>query len=678
MGWREVDGQDVYLHAGGAIGPNGPVSGVEVRLDDPLAGFVLPAPPVGTDLNRSVRASLGLLDLAPDRILFPLLAATYRAPLGASDTSVHYTGPTGAFKTEIAALDQRHYGAGLDSRHLPGSWSSTANANEDLLFRAKDALIVIDDFAPGGSQHEIGRANREADRVMRAQANGSARQRMRADGSLRPPRPPRGLTLSTGEDVPKGASLVARMVVIEVGPNDVDVDRLTRCQADAAAGLYASAMSAYICWLAQRGALGRKALLDMADADVDSLAGGGEQHRRTSPNLKSLACGLNAFLTSSVDAQVIDAVERERLWSRGLAAFREISKTQAVNQASENPVKRFIDLLRSAVASGKAHVAGPDGNRPEHAEAWGWRRDDARSDQYAEGWRPQGSRIGWVDGGHLYLDPNASHAAAQDVGRGVGDTISLQPKTLHKRLNEAGFLLSTEHGRGHLTVRRTLGGSRPDVLHLASALLQESAQPTQPARHAGVLDPRGPVVWADSGDEENTNGPDAGPEAARIGSDVSPNGTDGPTWPIRSSEDDIVSVMQRLVDTGALIGHPPVQLGPGTLIVDVEQSVGADLLSAGNPGHVGDVARDRLAAMNTMLASTPEIETVTDADSLAGIDVANTSIHHGTPLTPPRLCPSCRLMHPVGVTCAWSNDGDHPEPGGAAVTDTTVSGEGAE
>jgi len=34
---------------------------------------------------------------------------------------------------------------------------------------------------------------------------------MRADGSLRPPKPPRGLVISTGEEIPNGHSLRARM-----------------------------------------------------------------------------------------------------------------------------------------------------------------------------------------------------------------------------------------------------------------------------------------------------------------------------------------------------------------------------------------------------------------------------------------------------------------------------------
>ncbi|MGH2688806.1 MAG: hypothetical protein ACRDKW_08370, partial [Actinomycetota bacterium] len=131
----------------------------------------------------------------------------------------------------------------MDARNLPGSWSSTANALEGLAFAAKDALLVVDDFAPSGSVTDTERAHREADRILRAQGSRSGRLRMRADGSLRTARPPRGLILSTGEDVPRGQSLRARMLVLELERGDVDWDALTRCQRAAADGALARSLS---------------------------------------------------------------------------------------------------------------------------------------------------------------------------------------------------------------------------------------------------------------------------------------------------------------------------------------------------------------------------------------------------------------------------------------------------
>src|SRR5262249_15380984 len=112
-------------------------------------------------------------------------------------------------------------------------------------FDAKDALLVIDDFAPCGGLLDAQRTHREADRLLRAQGNSSGRQRMRSDGSLRDPRPPRGLILSTGEDIPRGKSLRARSVTVEVEPGALSWGKLTACQRAGKEGVYAKCLSAF-------------------------------------------------------------------------------------------------------------------------------------------------------------------------------------------------------------------------------------------------------------------------------------------------------------------------------------------------------------------------------------------------------------------------------------------------
>jgi Domain of unknown function (DUF927) len=159
-------------------------------------------------------------------------------------------GETGVGKTVVAGLCQQHYGAGFSDRNLPGSWASTANANEGLAFTTKDALIVLDDFAPTGTRADVARYNKDADRIFRAQGNSSGRQRMKSDSTLRNSKPPRGLILSTGEDVPRGKSLRARVFILELSPKALDWERVTRCQQDANEGLYAQAMAGYLQWLA--------------------------------------------------------------------------------------------------------------------------------------------------------------------------------------------------------------------------------------------------------------------------------------------------------------------------------------------------------------------------------------------------------------------------------------------
>lgn len=482
-GWRTLeDGTSVYLSADRAIGAQGTRDGIVVNLPEALRSFSLPAPVEGDELKRAVRATLGILELAPARVAFALLASIFRAPLGNVDLTVFLMGPSGVFKSELAALAQQHWGPELDARHLPGSWLSTGNSLEGLAFAAKDALVVVDDFAPGGSSVDVQRYHREADRLLRAQGNGAGRARMRADGSLRAPRPPRGLMLATGEDVPRGQSLRARLMVLELSPGDVDVPRLSICQADARAGLYGQTLASYLRWLAPI-APQLAARVRTESTELREQASGAGQHRRTPALVADLAVGLRYFLVFTERHGVLAPGEGDRLWDRGWAALVQAAGTQAVHQGESEPARRFLDLLAGALAAGRAHVDAVTGMVPPSPDRWGWRRIiDSDGD---EDWRPLGDRVGWIDGDDVYLEPEASFAAAQRFAQDSGERIAVSLSTLKKRLHERGYLASTEEARSSLTVRRTIGGGpRRAVLHLAACALLGSSPPEEPAQLA--------------------------------------------------------------------------------------------------------------------------------------------------------------------------------------------------
>ena len=137
----------------------------------------------------------------------------------------------------------------MDSGHLPAHFESTAGALEELAFLAKDALMVVDDFVPTGTGD--GALHALAERIFRSAGNHQGRNRLNG-WSLDSARPPRALLLATGEDLPRGHSLQARLLTIPIGPGDVDRDCLSRCQKAASEGHLAMAMGAFLSWLASR------------------------------------------------------------------------------------------------------------------------------------------------------------------------------------------------------------------------------------------------------------------------------------------------------------------------------------------------------------------------------------------------------------------------------------------
>src|SRR5918994_2828422 len=498
-GWRKIGDGWLFLHGGGAIGQVGQVGDVHVELGGGLEGRTLPEPPEGEDLVEAILASLELWELAPHIVAVSLHAGTYRAALGDTDFSIHLSGPTGEGKSELAALWQQHYGPELDARRLT-SWESTENALEGQAFQAKDQLMVLDDFAPAGSFYDVQRWHKKADRVLRAKGNASGRQRMRADTTLRPEKPPRALILSTGEDVPRGQSLRARMLVLELAPGQLNWQDLSGCQKDAADGLYAQAMAGFVRWLASRYEELRSGLKE-EHALLRKAAALSAQHKRTPGIVADLALGLRYFLLFAHDVGALSGEEAEQLWLRGWVALGEAAAVQGQLQVDGEPTRRFSELLSAAMVSGRAHVADPEGDKPEDPGGWGWRRATVGTGDYERvEWRPLGERVGWVERDNLYLLPEAAYAAAQKQGRDSGEPLTVTERTLRKRLHERGLLLSVEGSRPTFAVRRTLGGRRRGVLHLSADFLSlHTNQPDQPdhseekpLEHAGYA----PSLWS--------------------------------------------------------------------------------------------------------------------------------------------------------------------------------------
>lgn len=321
LGWKKCGTQWIYLHAGGALGADGSVPGIEVKLPFPLRFFQFQPTADRAVERQAVRASLHLLSLAPDRISLPLLAGTYRAALGAVDFSIFLVGTTGVFKTAVAALCQQHFGPTMDALHLPSSFASTAHAIEAPAFYAKDALLVVDDFAPTG-RYGGGGLQDVAERLFRAVGNRQGRGRMTNEkGGV--PKAPRALVLATGEEAPQGTSIRGRMLILEVGAGDIDRPRLSECQAYGDKGYLAASMGAFVTWIARR----YQELQDRLRARVLVIRG------QANPRLgHARLSGTDIFLDPKASYQAAEAlcgterfseseqVLRRRLRERGLLA----------------------------------------------------------------------------------------------------------------------------------------------------------------------------------------------------------------------------------------------------------------------------------------------------------------------------------------------------------------------
>ena len=440
-GWRKIDGKQVYLHAGGAIGSEGTVPGIETDLSahGRLALAILPDPPEGDALRQAIRRSLAILDLGPRHITGTIYATIWRSTFGNADLSGFLAGRTGIFKTALAALMQQHWGAGFRDA-MPGSWESTDNSLEAMAFAAKDMICVIDDAAPGGSKIDIERMHQKMGRLIRSQANRSGRGRLDSDASQRAVKYPRGIIFCTGEDLPRGESVQARACIVGMQAGDITSTPLYAAQEAGSRGDYALAMSGWLRHLAATPAAWKA--FEEERVNLRRPAGEGE-HARTPVMVADLIAALRAFIGFAIQSGAVTAAEAGEICEACEKGIHKEASGQAAHARSQNDVVRFLNLISGALATGKAHLANvSDGqSKPPDPESWGWQRGHWREGVFrTDEVVPSGDLIGWTDGKIVWLEPGAAYQLAQKLAGTEGIPLALGKETLWTRLAEADKL----------------------------------------------------------------------------------------------------------------------------------------------------------------------------------------------------------------------------------------------
>lgn len=522
-GWtKAASGVWIYLHTAGAVGAAGLITDVSVRLPVELSDYRLPAPPEGDRLIEAVRASLGLLELGPDRLMVPTLGAAYRSVLGPADFALHSFGASDAFKTEVAKLALAHQCQCQNSRDLkPIEWSSTGNSVEGLLHIAKDVLAVVDDLLPGG----LNRREREAmmstaSRVLRSQGNQGGRSRMTRDSSLQSLKAPRGLICSTGEELPRGLSGIARAWLIEQHQGDVTSAALTAAQG--AAPLYSQAMSGYVRWLASRIADMPTRIREKRESIRATYPA---SHRRTSEIAFHLELGWNVWLQFAVACGAINDQRAAEILARVRAALLEGCHDQVEEQGKVNPIELYRNGLHAAISSGKVYVEGPNGGFPPDPGAWGWVSSEYFADDGMDShqatkvvktrWDPANrqGKIGWLDQDNLYLLPEVAYNAASAQ---LHDGLGIDEKALRLRLRDAGALKSVGDGKNvPKKAPRAIDSSQPRVLHFRRSFLVGSGPSADPTVPDADPDPQSRsriTLNSETGGSARSNRPSERPE----------------------------------------------------------------------------------------------------------------------------------------------------------------------
>lgn len=444
-GWTTIQGKPVYLSTSGGIGAKGLNTAITVALPNECSRYTLPKPIAS---KNAFQASMALGSLGKPEISVPMLLATYRAAIGGPDFAMHLAGRTGTFKSELCSLFQSHYGASMDARHLPASWSSTGNALEHLAYRTKDALIVLDDFVPQGTTWQVRGLQKTADQIIRAAGNQAGRARLTEMAGAQQTYYPRGLILSTGEDIPEGHSVRGRMLTMELAPGDIQPKELSTAQR--ARESYPQAMADWIQWLAETQP--HELFTTTAKAERDKHLGIG--HSRTPSIMGQLIATARLLTAYAADRKFIDKRAQEKWVNWFSEQVIQAGKGQDEYLSAADPVRGLLETIHAMLAAQHCHVRTRTGGIPENAENFGWTVQEIPGQ--VPTYRANGPRIAWLDheAGELLLDPSAMAM----IKKHSNGKLAVTGSTLVKRIKEAGILTRVDDARQRNYVRVTCEG----------------------------------------------------------------------------------------------------------------------------------------------------------------------------------------------------------------------------
>lgn len=471
-GWRVIDGTACYLYSGGAIGKDGVE--VDLRKGGNLADYYS-FTQARHDPQEAARASKALLDAFPARISYSLLAAMYLAPLrdpleraGFPPSFLLFLyGGTGTGKTTTAALFLTHFGENFTNRHLPASFEGTANALREKAHAAKDVPFLVDDLHPAADLRTRKELENKVQALTRSFGDNAERARLNANAEARPEKPPRGLGMISGEDLPGiGQSGSARFYLLEFHPEDVFGNggraRMSELQQRGAEGVYAAAMRGFIESI-QRKAQNEQGLQELGQALASRARALRQELSEALPRAHARAPEAAAFLLLGLEAAVrhwqelgvCGPQEGEEILAQGRRVLLENAREQAEITRAEEPVSLFFDVLRELLAAHEISFYGQD------------------SDAALTPLHP----VGKIDANYVHLMPNVAYNAVSEALRKQGRTFSLTKDALGKLLRDADILQADS--RGCATRKERVNGKPLPVWSIRRAYWDQEGEQTR-------------------------------------------------------------------------------------------------------------------------------------------------------------------------------------------------------
>ena len=286
------------------------------------------------------------------------------------------------------------------------------------------------------------------------------------------------MTIATGEDLPKGKSLLGRLLVVEMKTGEIQPSVLRSLQDQSRKGQFSACLAEFCKWLAPRMAelkisFPEKVINKRDDASKARFL---NSHSRAAGMYASLFAAADVYIDFAHEVGAINSIRAVDLSEEIENALERVVKAQSQFQLQNDEVERFLSLLRGCFGSGECHVGDHLNQGPplQNPFVWGWRQSSQDADVAG-----RGQNIGWINQvtGELWLEPESTFKVIQRFAGSQNDPILMQKSTLWRRLLERGKILHFEEdkktGIKRADVKRAVVGKRPRVLVFPTTIITD-------------------------------------------------------------------------------------------------------------------------------------------------------------------------------------------------------------
>ncbi|MFN3562716.1 MAG: DUF927 domain-containing protein [Chloroherpetonaceae bacterium] len=444
-GFMRIDDQLVYCTHQNIISKT-PTRNLTVELDSEIAKYHI-AKPDETLLEQARQTSLALLNVADHHITIPLWTSMYMSVLKEflqPNFALWLYGQTGSFKTTLATLFLNHFGNFTHNDLL--TWNATSNSLERYLHTLKDVPAIIDDYAPMADNYAAQKVEQTIMRVIRDVGNGSGRARMKYDTSLATVYRPRAFVICTGELLPDGESILARLMIINVKREQVNMELLKSMNAKK--HLLQACMHDFIMFVINNYDEVKKACDEIFQEYREELHSA-ERHARLTDAIANLMTALTITMQYFVDSRTISDKQAQTIMMNALQVMLANADQHVKEQRNENPVMLFFETLESLITANKCALVMRNG----------------------VGVLGGTETVGLIDNDNLYLNMKEAYRAVVKSCRDSNKRFPLKEASLVKMLDEQELIVLKEAGR--TTTRIQENGVRYRVIAISRHKLEE-------------------------------------------------------------------------------------------------------------------------------------------------------------------------------------------------------------